>query len=122
MLALYGGRRIPEVLKKKLILQALFIFIFVYLVIILTKALLSQVLVLGAEGESNEINEIDLESLKSKWIPDNVSAVWRKENTGGVKKDIHIISFIYIYICIYNYHSSRGSSVSGASARGRRRI
>ena len=82
----------------------------------------TQVLMLGAEGESNEINEIDLKSLKSKWIPDNVNAVWRKENTGGVKKEIHIISFIYIYICIYSYHSSQGSSVSGATARGGRRI
>ena len=61
-----------------------------------------------------------LKSLKSKWIPDNVNAVWRKENTGGVKKEIHIITFIYIYI--YSYHSSRGSPVSGASARGGGRI
>ena len=38
---------------------------------------------LGAEGESNEINEIYLKSLKSN---DNVNAVWRKDNTGGVKK------------------------------------
>ena len=58
----------------------------------------TQVLVLGVEGESNEINEIDLKSLTSRWIPDNVNAVWQKENTGGVKKEIHIISFIYIYI------------------------
>ena len=34
-------------------------------------------------------------------IPDNVSAVWRKENTGGVKKEINFITFIYI--CIYLY-------------------
>ena len=66
---------------------------------ILVEALLCQVL--GAEGESNEINEIELKSLKSKRIPDNVSAVWRKENTGGVKKEIHFITFIYICICIY---------------------
>ena len=59
-----------------------------------------------------------LKSLKSKWIPDNVSAAWRKENTGGVKKEIHIITFIYIYI--YSYHSSRGSSVS--DARGGRKL
>ena len=63
---------------------------------ILVEALLCQVL--GAEGESNEINEIELKSLKSKWIHDNVNAVWQKENTGGVKKEIHIIRFIYIYI------------------------
>ena len=63
-----------------------------------------------------------LKSLKSKWIPDNVSAVWRKKNTGGLKKEIHFISFIYIYFCIYSYHSSQGSSVSGAIARGGRRI
>ena len=64
-------------------------------VIFLAEALLSQVLVLGAEGESNEIY---LKSLQSN---DNVSAVWRKENTGGVKKEIHFITFIYICICIY---------------------
>ena len=83
----------------------------------------TQVLVLRVEGESNEINEIDLKSLTSRWIPDNVNVVWQKENTGGVKKEIHIISFIYIIIliiCIYSYHSSWGSSDSGASARGRR--